>query len=430
MKHQIITVVLLICSVTLSAQINSSHSKDRLDFAKSYFEFGGNYTPSFSGKRYLGNEVEEILHSPSINPYLKWGGFHFWGHGEFFISVPLGQFNLREYGDRTHSLSASVVTGTRFLPWKYNGRGFKPFLGLSWSAQDFKQILDPDVDYPTLSKNFMIVPEVGCLYGMNDFALNLSFNYFPNKKWTYPISRDQHREIKTPGINLQLGLRYAFESSKTKNEEQNIKWNSYPRVSRLGEETSKKGDFFLGAGPSSSFSLSRSGYTQANFPYLDDRLVSSLFLDLTMGYQFNHLGLFSCLSFRNPQFENSGYEANQSIRKVSASVEVNKFLKDYSGFVPFVGLNASYDRIQYSEIGDQSSINVVNNRIEPGVTMGWDILPGKTDEFLILRTNLRWYPFSSFDIQGNTFDFSQLEYNLIQVIFYPERFMGSRKRIR
>ena len=67
------------------------------------------------------------------------------------------------------------------------------------------------------------------------------------------------------------------------------------------------------------------------------------------------------------------------------------------------------------------------NKLDAGVTFGWDIVPGKTSEALILRTNLRWYPLSKFEIDGKKFNFSQLEYNLIQVVFYPNRLKKRRK---
>ena len=74
----------------------------------------------------------------------------------------------------------------------------------------------------------------------------------------------------------------------------------------------------------------------------------------------------------------------------------------------------------YLEAGVKSQ-QQTTTAIEPGLTFGWDIVPGKTNEALILRTNLRWYPFSEFEVNGRKFNFSQLEYNLIQVVFYPER---------
>lgn len=67
------------------------------------------------------------------------------------------------------------------------------------------------------------------------------------------------------------------------------------------------------------------------------------------------------------------------------------------------------------------------NKAEPGITFGWDIAPGKTSEALLLRTNLRWYPFSKIEIDHKAFHLSQLEYNLIQVVFYPGRLKNKKR---
>lgn len=101
-------------------------------------------------------------------------------------------------------------------------------------------------------------------------------------------------------------------------------------------------------------------------------------------------------------------------------------MTDYSGFTPCVGLNLTLDLINYQEAYGNDTFEASFRRLEPEINFGWDILPGKTDEVLILRTNLRWYPFSSFVIEDKKFNFNQLGYNLIQAAFYPSRL--SKKR--
>jgi len=134
------------------------------------------------------------------------------------------------------------------------------------------------------------------------------------------------------------------------------------------------------------------------------------------------------LSFRNPKFETEGYGSIQTIKKTSFALEINKHLTDYTGFVPFIGLNLAYDQYKYSESVDDATKEESFNKLEPGVTFGWDILPGKTEKPFLLRTNLRWYPFSSFSIEDKSFDFSQLEYNLIQIVVFPQRFSKKERK--
>lgn len=112
---------------------------------------------------------------------------------------------------------------------------------------------------------------------------------------------------------------------------------------------------------------------------------------MSIGYQFNKANLFTALSFRNPKYENNAFDVKQRIRKNALALEVNKFLTDYSGFAPYVGINMAYDHLQYHEnvAGTERRLSF-SGKIEPGISFGWDIVPGKTSEALILRTNLRW----------------------------------------
>ncbi|MEM9930220.1 MAG: hypothetical protein AAF840_10405, partial [Bacteroidota bacterium] len=181
------------------------------------------------------------------------------------------------------------------------------------------------------------------------------------------------------------------------------------------------GDFFVGVAPSSSFSLDKSEYTKQNLPFLDQQLAAPTFLDIALGYQLHRPAFFIAASFRNPTFTSTGFGVEQTIKKRSFSVEVNKFLTDYTGFAPFIGFNLSYDRLTYLEEGGEVPLDLTFTSLEPGLCLGWDIIPGKTEEALILRTNLRWFPNASFSVDGFKFKFSQLEYNLIQVVFYPGR---------
>lgn len=253
-------------------------------------------------------------------------------------------------------------------------------------------------------------------------------NYFQDNKWDYPVSVAQKEKIKTPSYTIQLGLLYSFDMTKSNKREKTEQWNRFPRVSKLSYNASKFGDFFLGIGPSASYSLIKSEYNRTNFPYLKEKLTSKSYFDIAVGYQFNRWNLFTALSFRNPAFETEGYGTKQTIHKNSLTLEVNKFLTDYTGFAPYIGLNVAYDNIRYSE-NVNGMIKELNfrNKIEPGITFGWDIVPGKTSEALILRTNLRWYPFSEFEIDRKAFNFSQLEYNLIQVVFYLDRLKKEKR---
>lgn len=430
-KYKLLIAFLIFYSVSLSAQKDTLTivNKKRLDFAKGYFELGGTFIPSFTGKRFSDNEIISFDHSSSLHSTLYWGAFHFWGHAEFYVSFPLKRLNFSSNDQTDATLNHYTVTGARYYPWAAQDKKLRPYIGLSWSALDFKQIIKSNDNQPTLQKNFTWVPDAGILYQYKNFAARLGVNYFLDNQWNYPISKTQFEKIETPNFGVQLGLIYTTDFSKHKdNPKINERWNSYPEVSSLSLNTTRYGDFFIAAGPSISFSLAASDYNDSEFPYLNKKHASETYFDLAIGYQFNKLSGFTALSFRNSVFEQKAYGTTQTIKKTSITIEAAKFLTDYSGFAPFIGINVAYDNIKYSESTDFGSKNLKFNKIEPGITFGWDIVPGKSEEYLILRTNLRWYPFSSFEIEGKKFNFNQLEYNLIQAVFYPERLLKSRKK--
>jgi outer membrane protein W len=424
-----IAIIVLGCLYVFNIQAqDTTVQKQRLDFAKMYLEGGGTYLPSFTGQQLVNGQLSSFKHSATLNPYLTWGAFHFWGHTEFYVTFPLNQLTLNKNDQTAHQLLHSVATGARIYPWAMKEGQIRPYIGANWGALEFKQKLKPDENQPTLSKDIMFNFDAGVLYNYKKIAVRLGINYFPNNKWNYPMSKSQMAEIETPPISFQMGLLYAFDLTKDNTKENIDKWNSYPRVSKLSYDAKKFGDFFVGIGPSLSFSLSKSDYNVSQLPYLQQKLTSNSYFDIAVGYHFNKANLFTAISYRNPTYKTEGFGANQTIKKTSVALEVNKFLTDYSGFAPYIGLNVAYDKLDYEQnIDGVKKQQTFTNKMEPGITFGWDIVPGKTNEALILRTNLRWYPFSKFELDGKKFNFSQLEYNLIQVVFYPERFKWRKK---
>lgn len=430
MKQSFLTICLLLWGVQIMGQTDTSTKaeKERLDFAKTYFEFGGSYFPAFKGKQIVNNAENTFEHSASLNPYLNWGAFHFWGHAEFYVSFPLSGIRqiLNPNEATSFEMDHSVATGARFYPWAFKEGRLRPYIGLSWSALGFKQIIKPTENQPTMYKDFLLVPETGITYGYKNFAIRLGARYFHDNQWNYPFNKTTFAKINTPKFSFQAGLLYSFEASKNVEPKLQKKWNNYPRVSKLSTGATRFGDFFVGIGPSVSFSLVKSTFNEKNFPYLPNPVSSNSFFDISVGYQFNKANLFTALSFRNPRFETSGYGTEQTIQKTSLLFEVNKFLTDYTGFAPYIGLNIAYDHFKYTDKTELGTRESTSAKIEPGITFGWDIVSGKTDEHFILRTNLRWYPLSFFNVEGQKFDFSQLEYNLIQLVFYPGRLLKNK----
>jgi outer membrane protein W len=430
MKKLYLVFLLGIIAEHIIAQEYITEGQKRLNFAKIYLEIGGQYSPSFTGKGLFSNNlVQSFENSTSVTPYLNFGGLHFWGHADFYISVPLGQLNSKKSDSTNFQFNQSVVTGARFIPWAYRDNKIRPFVGASWAVVNFKQETKPNNNQPLLTKNKLLF-DAGILYGKKSFIARAGVNIHRNNNLDYPVTQNNFQKIQTPNWNAYFGLVYAFESTRSKNmEAENTRMNKLPTVSSPTMNAIKEGDFFLAVGPSTSFMLSESAYNEQKFPFFNKKPTSNTHFDLALGYHFNKLGLVSALSYRNPKFTNGGFGSEQVLKKKSMVLETYKFLTDYSGFTPYIGLNYSYSRIDYSETNNTSVIAKTYNKFTPGLTFGWDILPGKTEQWIVLRTNLRWFPFESIDINGTKFSQNQIEYNVIQAVLYPSRFKNARSKI-
>ena len=406
-----------------------TEGKKRLNFAKTYFEIGGQYSPGFSSKKMGFNQnVQPVTNPASIVPYVNIGGFHFWGHADFFISIPLSQINLAKSDNAEFTLSQSVVTGARFLPWAYKDNKIRPYLGASWVIVNSKQENKQQNGQPVFSKSKLIL-DGDLLYGKGSFMTRVGVNIYPNTKLNYPIAQTKFEVINTPNWSAYLGLVYAFESTRSKNmETENARLNKYPLTSSPKMNATKNADWFIGVGPSTSFILANSNYNHEVHPYFNKKPISNSFVDISFGYQFNKKGIVTALSYRNPKFANEAFGTKQTFRKSSIVLEAYKFLIDYSGFTPYIGLNVAFDKIQYDEKSSAENISFSKNIVTPGFTFGWDILPGKTAQPFVLRTNLRWFPFERFDVNNSTFSLKQIEYNVIQAVFYPSRFKDAKRK--
>jgi outer membrane protein W len=428
MKRLVICVILFLISKKINAQEYFNEGRNRLNFAKTYFELGGQYSPKFASNSLEGNDLKSFTNPASFVPYLNIGGLHFWGHADFYISIPLTQINTSKNENNNFRLNQSVVTGARFLPWAYRDKKIRPFVGTSWAVVNFKQSFKPNENQPLLSKNKLLF-DAGLLFGNKNLLARVGANYLASNAWNYPISENNFQQIRTPKWSAYLGLVFTLETTRSKNmENENSRLNKYADVSKPTLSAIKKGDWFLGIGPSSSFMLAKSAYNEAYFPYFNKKPISNTYFDLAIGYQFNKTGIVSALSFIKTKFTNDAFGSKQTIRKNSIVIETYKFLTDYSGFTPYLGFNLAYDNFDYSEKTKTQEISKNFKEINPGLTLGWDILPGKTEQWFVLRTNLRWYPFSKIKLNDKQFSQAQIEYNVIQAVWYPSRYKNAKNK--
>lgn len=81
--------------------------------------------------------------------------------------------------------------------------------------------------------------------------------------------------------------------------------------------------------------------------------------------------------------------------------------------------------------GNEQQGETMRTRLfSPGIILGWDIVPSPVYTW-VLRTNLRYYPFQRIETQpGINSRVDQFEFNFIQFVWYPNRFVNVRKARR
>ncbi len=412
----LLSVVLFIAFVyTLQAQ---DSTKVRLNFAKTYLELGSNIYPSFTGRIWNASDGSvDRTHPLSFSPNLNIGGIHFWGRGDFYISIPLASFSTSSSDQVKAELSESVVTGMRWMPWALKSEQLTPYLGAAWVVSNFRQKVD-QADNPLFNKNDLRF-DGGFLYGKQDWLFRLGINVYPKHQFDYPIDATHFQTIQTPALSANLGIIYSFETTgKGMNPAIANQLNAYAGFSKPDAAPSHRGDWFFGIGPSTSFVLEGSAYNQQNHAFVNQRSISKTYLDLSLGYHFNRARIATALAYRHIPFKEKGYGFTQNTIKNSLLFETYYYLLDYHGFTPYIGLNVGLDKIQVKE---NEALVAEKTQVSPGITFGWDILPGKTEQAFVLRTNLRWVPFQKIRINGEIHSMNQLEYNVIQAVWYPSR---------
>ncbi len=403
-----------ICFVSTSFAIHAQDTDKRFSFAETYFGLESIYIPSYGSSYFINedNAVEAFTRHGRLSPGLNFGATHFWGHADFYISIPVGSINLN--ADRIdNELAQRVLTGLRIYPWKIGARKWRPFFGYKFSAHQYEQsTIDNQTAQHTQVKSIF---DVGIGYQTPLFYLYAGYNRILNPDFDIYISRDYNVSVSYPSafFNVGMNIRLEFTSSERTEALENL-------MDELGS-TNNFG-FFFGIGPSSAFPLGNSPRISNNQPFLDQQVMPGIFPDLSMGYHFSKWDLITNLAFRPITQKREALDFSQTVKRRSLTLEVLKGLGDYHGFVPFLGMGLSYENIGLEEKDEGAELTNSNyQKATPLFCFGWDIRPNRAADWLILRTNLRYAPFLDIEEGRDEINLDQLEFNFIQVVVYPYR---------
>ena len=387
----------------------------RHEFAKSYFGISNYIYPNVEDGKYLNNigEISSFERSGFVSPAINIGATHFWGFADFYVSINTSSFKI-DQDKIDNSFRLGTFTGLRLFPLASKINTVRPYLGYKFSPFRYKQtnINQEEFKFTQVKSVF----DIGIGYQLPNFYFTLEYGQVVDPNFEVYLSRENYKNDKFPKFLLNLGLNYTIETTKSASTELNKRSNAL-------FSSSNKWGFFCAAGPSSSFPVGSSTYVTEQYPYLDDKSFPTIFPDIALGYHFSKLDLIIATSFRPISQKRKAFGFEQELSVRSINFESYAFLADYHGFAPYVGIGISNDNITVNAFDDGVAFSELNtNEFNPNFVFGWDIRPSVKGDWWLLRTNLRYYPFSEVKYHGSSLSLKNIEFNFIQFVFYPQRF--------
>ena len=334
------------------------------------------------------------------------GGTHFWGHTDFFIAIPVMSTNKAGF-------KTGVETGFKIFPWKIKNKGLRPYLGVSWMPSSFEQ----DNGVRMSRSKYPITG--GFVYNYKQHLFEVGGGFIPNHHFNYYISKLNQQLITTHPFWLSLSYKLMIETTLSAEKD----WLS-GRTKKLTDTLAvlkRLNGFTLAVGPSSSFYTKSSSYNAAVAPFADNHKFADIFPEFGIGYYLHQSDIQFNLAYRTVKSELNSFDFLQKLNRKALTFEAYKFLFDYHGFVPFLGIAASYEWLHVNENYNNNATEYTSQGIHPGITFGWDIRPNRI-QAMYLRTNLRYFPGLNINMPSDKkIAFDQIEFNFIQLVVFPER---------
>ena len=402
------TLLLLITALALSPA-----------FAQPYIEKGD--TRFSFAQMYLGLEPQWFPPEGFLPSFII-GGTHFWGHADFYVKFPFlraGATGSDKDGTFIYTFSTGIgETGGYYYPWRLEEGGVRPFIGLSWAVLSYQQERKSEMG-PRLIRH-RVPLKAGASWLSPYGLLELGGQWIPFTEISYPVRRGAtttFNELNMPSFSVWLAYKYLFDTTIG---------NDYEAEQSQAAELAGGGKLnsaFIGIGPSAAFPTTSSPYNNEVRPYLDGP-TPAVFPEFGIGYYHYDLDAVVNLAYRFLTLDQSAYGTEQNLERNALTLEAFKFLFDYHGFDPFVGVNIGSEWLRVTEKeGDKTVTDERAQRWVPGLTFGWDIRP-TDNEWFYLRTTLRYLFNPGVDIGGKRMPFDQLEFNFIQFVFYFQRLLN------
>jgi hypothetical protein len=417
MKRLYLNIIILVCfTAIIKAQPYVDGGKTRFRFAQ--LNAGFDYRTILS----KGSESFSINSSGSLERYelksqgdarLIIGGTHFWGHADFYMAFP-----LKTFGKNGFKIAEEI--GAKCFPWRIESKKIRPYLGMAVLTYDFKQgngVTQVRTRYPVTG---------GLVFNYKRSLIDLEGGYLYNNKEKYYITPTTSIQIKTRPYWISFAYKLMIDMTLPE-EKDWISGKTKKITDSLAVIHLLKG-FTLAMGPSASFFLKSSPHNENTAPYLGSHKVTNVFPEFCLGYYLYKPDLQLNISYRNMKSELKAYDFTQLAKRRALTFETYKFICDFNGFDAFLGPAVSYEWLSVSETDRNGfTYNGHYDGVKPGITFGWDIRPNSLQMFY-LRTNLRYFPNLNVKMNDNkNVSFDQLEFNFIQLVFFPERLSFPKK---
>lgn len=423
MNKVFLLVAVLCCSFgshISSAQVYSEKMTQHR-FAQTYFGLNTQFVPT-SGSL-VWNEQEQPFPLQYV-PRLTIGGLHFWGKLDFNMNVPLTSFGSQDLSsDGQVEFNTGADLSVRYFPWRLKFGKLRPYAGLSFNTMSLalgnEEVGERVEGFITSSLL------AGMAYAHKGWQLSAELMFLPQNKRGFHSDLQQKDQISLPQSYVSVGISRYFDFTLS-NEEPKLSGKTEALEKQLLSE-GKLNSFSLGVAPNGSWFLQS--------PDFADNLVSlprhkgSFNWEFAAGYLFHRANIHAGLTYRTYNARSVSYQLEHIVSRKALSLEVFRFLLDYNGFVPFVGLSLSAERWAAGLFeNDVQQGDTQRSRIlSPGIIFGWDILASPLETW-VLRTNLRYYPFQEInDINDTRSRVDQFEFNFIQVVIYPNRLVNIRR---
>jgi len=372
---------------------------------------GGNVAYLENGQTLKNTSFGNVLF-----PRLTIGGIHFWGHADFYVTFPL-PLRISSKPDVFEEMryTEGIETGLKLYPFALKPNSLRPYAGISFKSITYghqpKNAVYPE-GFPVYQR-FISPLQLGLTYTTNKYLFTAGIQYLHKRNTAYFIGENTTGDLRFNPVSFQAGFLYYWDADAGARTEKGIQQENIKH--HLLAKNNKLSSFYWGVGPSAGFQMSKSPYFKRYKPYFENDVSSGFMPDLTFGYFFSKPDLNIGLSYRTFGARFQAFDTDLRKRRHSVMVESYKFLFNYLGFVPFLGVTGSIEHLSVNVNG------TTTQKTQPalGFIFGWDIRVTKTGTSL-LRTNLRYIPNLHLVVENEKVMFNHLEFNFIQYV----RFIG------